>query len=135
MPAYAQLVTDAQSSCTSSLRRQHTCWVDTENVCKYCTVDRGALIRGGICYFGKLCPSFCPPFLGGIFYVGISRMQYQHGSSASPCVTGWLLTGAVALITSRRQVRRRSYFEGRAPSAPYKGLPSRWEGEKGDGSK
>ena len=45
-------------------------------------------------------------------------MQYQHGSSASPCVTGWILTGAVALITSRREVRRRSSFGGRALSPP-----------------
>ena len=56
----------------------------------------------------------------GIFNVEIGRMQYQHGSSASPCVTGWLLKGTVALITSSREVRRRSSFEKRAHSPPIK---------------
>ena len=42
-------------------------------------------------------------------------MQYQYGFSASPCVTGWLL-----LITSSREVRRRSSFRERVPSLPIK---------------
>ena len=50
--------------------------------------------------------------------MGISRMQYQYGSSASPCVTGWLLTGDVALITIHREVRQRSSFRDHAPSLP-----------------
>ena len=45
-------------------------------------------------------------------------MQYQNGSPASPWVTRWLLTGAVALITSNREVRRRSSFGGRALPPP-----------------
>ena len=45
-------------------------------------------------------------------------MQYQQGSLASLCVTDWLLPGAVALITSHREVRRRSSFEGGALSLP-----------------
>ena len=60
-----------------------------------------------------------------VFNVGISQVQYQNASSASPCVTGWLLTGAVALITSRREVRRRSSFEGRTPLSPPLKVPQK----------
>ena len=56
-------------------------------------------------------------------------MQYQDGSSASPWVTGWLFTGAVALITSNREVRRRSSFGGRVPPPPIR-VPLR-AGEEG----
>ena len=45
-------------------------------------------------------------------------MQYRNGSQASPWVTGWLFTGAVALITSNREVRRRSSFGRRTPPLP-----------------
>ena len=72
---------------------------------------------------GSFAPRFALSFWGA-FDVGISRMQYQNGSPASPWVTGWLFTGAVALITSNREVRRRSSFGGRAPPAPYKGPPT-----------
>ena len=58
----------------------------------------------------------------GAFHVGIGKIQYKHGSSASPCVTGLLLKGVVALITSRREVRRRSSFRELSP-ALYKGPP------------
>ena len=81
-------------------------------------VSRGTLIGGGICSFRGLCPLLLPSFFGWHFDVGICKIQYRHVSSVSLCVNGWLFTGAVALITSRRELRRRSSFGKRAHSSP-----------------
>ena len=94
--------------------------------CERCleTVARGTFKGGGIYSLEKLCPPLAL-FFGGAFNVVISRIQYQNASSVSLCVTGLVLKGAVALITSLREVRRRSSFEERAHPVPYKGPPNR----------
>ena len=65
--------------------------------------------------FREALPPLLPFVFSGHLKLGISIIWYQNTSSASPCVTGWLFTEAVLLITSRREIRRRSSFRRRSP--------------------